>query len=63
MIVCHCEAVSDRQIRKAVRKGASTMDEVAEACGVGAGCGGCLPEVERLVCGGDAPAVVVNLAS
>ncbi len=62
MIVCHCEAVSDRAIRKAVRKGATTVDEVTQRCGAGGGCGGCVPEIERLV-HHEQPVVVVGLAS
>ena len=62
MIVCHCRAVSDRKIRKAVRKGASTANEVAEACGAGTDCGGCVPEVERLL-HSEQPVVLANLAS
>ena len=49
VIVCHCEAVSDRAIRKAVRKGAQTVDEIAERCRAGAYCGGCTPEVARIL--------------
>lgn len=49
MLVCHCLRVTDREVREAVRQGACTLDDVAEACGAGAGCGGCQPLVERLI--------------
>lgn len=41
MIVCHCQGVTDRAIRRAVREGASTRRQVARACRAGTGCGGC----------------------
>ncbi len=41
MIVCSCHAVTDREIRRAVRAGACSVREVAESCGAGSACGGC----------------------
>lgn len=49
MIVCHCRAVSCREIRRTVREGARTAREVGRACGATRGCGGCRPVVEALV--------------
>jgi bacterioferritin-associated ferredoxin len=49
MIVCHCRGVSDRTVRQAVRRGATTPRAVARACGAGSGCGGCLPLVAELI--------------
>lgn len=49
MIVCHCQAVNDRTIREAVRRGAGSPRAVAKACGAGAGCGGCRSAVERII--------------
>lgn len=49
MLVCHCKRVSDRAIRAAVRDGAHCRGSVANLCGAGTGCGGCLPLVERLI--------------
>ncbi|MCH2185946.1 (2Fe-2S)-binding protein [Myxococcota bacterium] len=49
MMVCHCNGVSDRAIRQAVRNGASTRSEVARACGAGSRCGGCLRTVSELI--------------
>jgi bacterioferritin-associated ferredoxin len=49
MIVCHCLGVSEREIRSAVRGGASTRREVARSCGAGSRCSGCVPLVAKIV--------------
>ena len=49
VIICHCMRVSDRLIRSVVREGACSTEEVAEACGAGACCGGCRPAVDEIV--------------
>jgi bacterioferritin-associated ferredoxin len=49
MIVCHCNGVSDRAIRRSVRAGAVTPDLVARACGAGACCGGCVDAVQEIL--------------
>ena len=51
MIVCHCNGVSDRAIRRSVRAGAVTPELVASECGAGAGCGGCRDAVEEILHG------------
>lgn len=48
MFVCHCRAVTDRQINAAIADGATTAAEVSRATGAGSVCGGCIPEIERL---------------
>ncbi len=50
MYVCLCRAVTDRTVRKAVAKGAGSVDDLAASCGAGAHCGGCHDELERLLC-------------
>lgn len=49
MIVCHCHAISDRAIRRAVREGAQSAAEITRHCGAGGSCGGCRPRIESLV--------------
>jgi len=49
MRVCHCRGVSDGQIRLAIDAGARTQVEISAHCRAGTGCGGCLPEVCRLL--------------
>jgi len=41
MYVCICAAVSDRQIKQAVREGACSVDQLAACLGVGTVCGCC----------------------
>jgi len=50
MIVCVCKAVSDRQIRNAVKGGASNLRDLARELGVGTCCGKCLPEAKAALC-------------
>ncbi len=49
MLVCHCNAVTDRAIRQAVRNGACTRGAVSRHCGAGNGCGGCTPVVDEIL--------------
>ncbi len=49
MLVCHCHGVTDRQIRRLVRNGATTESDIARACGAGSCCGGCQNVVRKLV--------------
>ena len=49
MIVCSCEAVTARTVEAAVASGATNLADVAARCGAGIRCGGCWPELERLL--------------
>ena len=49
MYVCHCRGVTDRTINAAIASGAGTVEEIARRCSAGADCGGCWPELERLL--------------
>lgn len=49
MIVCSCQATSDRTVRAAIASGAATIEDVARKCGAGARCGGCWPTLARLL--------------
>ena len=49
MLVCHCNGVSDKAIRKAVRKGAASASQVGMATGAGTCCGGCLDTVKSII--------------
>lgn len=49
MVVCHCNAVSDREIRSAVASGAMDADDVALHCNAGSRCGNCVPVVQAIL--------------
>jgi bacterioferritin-associated ferredoxin len=49
MLVCHCLAIREREIRFAIAQGAATPREIAQHCGAGARCGGCLPLIEEFL--------------
>ena len=48
-IVCHCEAVRERTIQRAIRHGATTLEDVHDACGAATRCGGCEPVVRAML--------------
>ncbi|MFN2557795.1 MAG: bacterioferritin-associated ferredoxin [Nitriliruptorales bacterium] len=49
MYVCHCRVVTDREVREAIRCGARDVCAIAELCGAGSRCGGCLPALRNLL--------------
>ncbi len=49
MIICQCNGVSDRTIRKVVRNGASNRNDVVRACTAGKICGGCVPAINEII--------------
>ena len=49
MIICQCNGVSDRTIRKLVRDGASNRNEVVRTCMAGKACGGCVPAIDQII--------------
>lgn len=49
MYVCICQEVTDRQIRRAVEEGASTMRHLRRDLGVAACCGRCAPHAKAVL--------------
>lgn len=49
MLVCHCRVVNDRRIREEIERGARDEFDIADACGAGTVCGGCLPVVGEIL--------------
>jgi bacterioferritin-associated ferredoxin len=49
MVVCHCLAVNDGTIARALAEGADTVEELTARCGAGGRCGGCRPLLAELV--------------
>ena len=49
MLICHCKAVYEREIRELVRGGAVTRSQVAIACQAGTECGGCSAAVDEII--------------
>lgn len=52
VLVCHCEVVSDAEIRDAIASGARDEFDIADTCGAGSVCGGCVPAVTALLAEG-----------
>lgn len=49
MIVCHCNGVSDRTIRRVAREGSASVADVGFACGAGTCCGGCIDAIRQII--------------
>jgi len=49
MLVCHCKAVSEREVRSHASSGARTVNEVGKRCGAGRVCGGCRPVIAEIL--------------
>jgi bacterioferritin-associated ferredoxin len=62
-IICHCEAVKERAIVDSIRRGASSVCEVADVCGAASRCGGCWESVAELVARHARPVAVRAAAS
>ena len=61
MLVCHCHALTDRDIRRTVRlTGACSVAEVGDHCGAATGCGGCHELVDEIVACEKRRLVVLN---
>ncbi|HSG98062.1 MAG TPA: bacterioferritin-associated ferredoxin [Woeseiaceae bacterium] len=63
MYVCLCNAITDKQIRRAARTGVSSLYELRAALGVAAGCGSCARTAEEIldeeITGNSAPQIYV----
>ena len=49
MIICHCHAVNDRQIKEAVTNGVTSVRGLHRELNVGNTCGQCLPQARRVL--------------
>ena len=49
MIVCHCKAVSEREIRTLVSEGLDSRRKLARRCDAGRVCGGCRPVIDEIL--------------
>lgn len=49
MIICHCNAVSDRRIGAEVGLGATSVEEISRRCAAGTDCGRCIPRIEQVL--------------
>ncbi len=61
MFVCICHAVTDTVIRSCIRAGASTVEEVGDACEAGTGCGSCHDHIDVFLAAEYAPSALAEL--
>ena len=48
-VLCQCLNVTEAEIKRAIRAGARTVDEIAVRCEAGTGCGSCRGGIEVLL--------------
>ena len=48
-VLCQCMNVTESEIKRAIRAGASTVDAIGEHCEAGTGCGSCRGGIEVLL--------------
>lgn len=53
MYVCICNGVTDKQIRRAISRGARSVEALHDELGVASQCGGCLEHAMSLLDGED----------
>lgn len=49
VILCHCNGVTERKIRRVIDHGAQCVDSIGDACGAGTRCGGCHVWLEAML--------------
>jgi bacterioferritin-associated ferredoxin len=50
-LVCRCIIVSEREVLRAIRSGARSVEAVGDRCEAGTGCGSCHAIIEHLLQG------------
>lgn len=48
-IICSCFNVGEQKIKKCLKDGAKTTDDIGKMCEAGTNCGSCLPEMQKLI--------------
>ena len=60
MYVCICHAVTEREIARAIERGARTLEQLADTLGVGTGCGKCRDTAAGFLASHPPPAAVAE---
>ncbi|MGI8648540.1 MAG: (2Fe-2S)-binding protein [Acidimicrobiales bacterium] len=49
MYICICAQVRECELRDVITAGARNVDDIAQACGAGTGCGSCTRRVQAVL--------------
>jgi len=68
-LLCHCLVVEEAEVRRVIRLGARTLEDIADKCEAGTGCGSCRApisvvleeELRKAAARGDADHVLAQL--
>lgn len=48
-LLCHCLVVEEAEVRRVIRQGARSVDDIAARCEAGTGCGSCRGTIKTLL--------------
>lgn len=48
-VLCYCLVVEDAEVRRAIRQGARTVEDVSARCEAGSGCGACRGTIASMI--------------
>jgi bacterioferritin-associated ferredoxin len=48
-MVCLCHGVSERKVERAIAHGATSVDDVGDACRAGTSCGVCRETIDHMI--------------
>ncbi len=49
VIVCLCEGISETEIKRLIKNGAESLEDIEKECGAGGKCGGCLWQLVEIL--------------
>ena len=48
-LVCYCQEVTLGEIKKAIKQGAKTVEDITDMTEAGLACGGCIEDLEEIL--------------
>ncbi len=49
MIICSCEGITEKEVRRAARCGAENVKDLGKLCGAGTGCNSCHCDLKKIL--------------
>lgn len=48
-VICHCAGITYKEIKDAITKGATTVEEISDVTDAGIACGYCIEQLEEIL--------------